>query len=175
LDEVVLELIDTAGLESARDAISEQAQRLRLEQGETADFTIWCHDLSTISEPRPDRQVDLLLGTKADRTPLRKANLLAVSGVTGEGLAELRERLVSAARHSRRPSTLAPSWSRCRHHVVACRQHLERCSELVREGDSPELVALELRLGLEQLGELVGAVYTDDLLDRVFSRFCIGK
>ena len=35
--------------------------------------------------------------------------------------------------------------------------------------------ALELRLALEQLGTLVGAVYTDDLLDRIFSQFCIGK
>jgi tRNA modification GTPase len=41
--------------------------------------------------------------------------------------------------------------------------------------DSPELLALELRGGLAQLGELVGAVFTDDLLDRIFSRFCIGK
>ena len=38
-----------------------------------------------------------------------------------------------------------------------------------------ELVAAELRLALDELGKVVGAVYTDDLLDRVFSRFCIGK
>jgi len=42
-------------------------------------------------------------------------------------------------------------------------------------GPEPELLALELRLTLEELGAMVGAVYTDDLLDRVFSRFCIGK
>jgi tRNA modification GTPase len=41
--------------------------------------------------------------------------------------------------------------------------------------EPPELLALELRSTLEQLGEMVGAVYTDDLLDRIFSRFCIGK
>jgi tRNA modification GTPase len=34
---------------------------------------------------------------------------------------------------------------------------------------------LELRLALQELGAMVGAVYTDDLLDRIFSRFCIGK
>jgi tRNA modification GTPase len=37
------------------------------------------------------------------------------------------------------------------------------------------LLALELRLAIEEVGAMVGAVYTDDLLDRVFSRFCIGK
>jgi tRNA modification GTPase len=41
--------------------------------------------------------------------------------------------------------------------------------------EPPELLALELRSALQQLGELAGMVYTTDLLDRVFSRFCIGK
>ena len=38
-----------------------------------------------------------------------------------------------------------------------------------------ELVAAELRRALSELGKVVGAVYTDDILDRIFSRFCIGK
>ena len=41
--------------------------------------------------------------------------------------------------------------------------------------DPPEVLALELRARLDELGAIVGAVYTDDLLDRIFSRFCIGK
>ena len=70
---------------------------------------------------------------------------------------------------------LAPSLSRCRAHVEACLTHLRRAHALVLEDDPPEMLALELRETLEQLGEMVGAVYTDDLLDRIFSRFCIGK
>ena len=38
-----------------------------------------------------------------------------------------------------------------------------------------ELIAVELRTALHELGKVVGAVYTDDLLDRIFSKFCIGK
>ena len=41
--------------------------------------------------------------------------------------------------------------------------------------EPPEVLALDLRETLAQLGEMVGAVYTEDLLDRIFSRFCIGK
>jgi tRNA modification GTPase len=70
---------------------------------------------------------------------------------------------------------LAPSLSRCKHHVQACLDHLRRAHAIVLEEDPPEILALELRETLQQLGEMVGAVYTDDLLDRVFSRFCIGK
>ena len=46
---------------------------------------------------------------------------------------------------------------------------------MVRLGGAPELAALELRGALDELGEMVGAIYTDELLDRIFSRFCIGK
>jgi len=45
----------------------------------------------------------------------------------------------------------------------------------VREGLGEEIVAAEIRIALVELGKVVGTIYTDDILDRVFSRFCIGK
>jgi tRNA modification GTPase len=59
--------------------------------------------------------------------------------------------------------------------VEASLGHLRRAHAVVLFEDPPELLAVELREALEQLGEMVGAVYTDDLLDRIFSRFCVGK
>jgi tRNA modification GTPase len=59
--------------------------------------------------------------------------------------------------------------------VEACVEHLRRVHESVLFEEPLELVTLELRGAVDQLGEMVGAVYTDDLLDRIFSRFCIGK
>ena len=59
--------------------------------------------------------------------------------------------------------------------LPACLDHLRQAHRIVLNEELPELLALELRLTLEELGAMVGAVYTDDLLDRVFSRFCIGK
>jgi tRNA modification GTPase len=70
---------------------------------------------------------------------------------------------------------LAPSQSRCRHHVQACLARLREAYDLVAADQPPELLALTLREAIEQLGEMTGAVYTNDLLDRIFSRFCIGK
>ncbi len=52
---------------------------------------------------------------------------------------------------------------------------LRRAHQMVLFGEAPELVALELRGALDELGEMTGAIHTDDLLDRIFSRFCIGK
>jgi len=59
--------------------------------------------------------------------------------------------------------------------VQCCLDYLRKAHAHVLNEDPPELLALELRCALEDLGEMVGAVYTDDLLDRIFSRFCIGK
>jgi tRNA modification GTPase len=99
---------------------------------------------------------------------------VATSAATGMGLDSLRTLLGERAKALARPA-LAPSVSRCRHHVAACLERLRRAHQMVLFGEPPELVALELRGALDELGEMVGAVYTDDLLDRIFSRFCIGK
>ena len=72
-------------------------------------------------------------------------------------------------------AVLAPSLSRCRHHVEICLEHLAASARHCVVQDPPELRRLEVRGALDQLGEMVGAVYTDDLLDRIFSRFCLGK
>jgi tRNA modification GTPase len=52
---------------------------------------------------------------------------------------------------------------------------LARARNLAAAGAGEELVAAELRAALDGLGQVAGAVYTDDVLDRVFNRFCIGK
>ncbi len=98
----------------------------------------------------------------------------ATSARTGAGIAALRSLLGEKALNARR-GALAPSLSRCRHHVEACLKHLRAAHSIVLFDDPAELLALELRLALEQLGEMIGTIHTDDLLDRIFSRFCIGK
>jgi len=113
------------------------------------------------------------VATKCDLQPA-PSGLMATSAVTQLGLGELRSFLADWARAHRQPA-LAPSSSRCRDHVRTCMEHLRSAHGLVLDEDSPELLALELRGALEALGQMVGAVYTDDLLDRIFSRFCIGK
>jgi tRNA modification GTPase len=97
--------------------------------------------------------------------------------VTGEGLdrlvATIAERLGEQRRGSRQfvDSTAA----RSRSSLIRARDSLRRAHESAAAGLGDELTSLEIRDALDALGEIVGAVYTDDLLDRVFSRFCIGK
>jgi tRNA modification GTPase len=175
---VSLELKDTAGWRSGTNGVEGQAQQLGRQQAEQADLVLLCVEGGT-----PTAQERRLL-TDHDRTMVgiaTKCDLvqpspgwLATSVVTRAGLAALRELLADRGRQHHRPA-LAPSLSRCRHHLDACLEHLRRAHAIALHEDPPEILALELRGALDELGAMVGAVYTDDLLDRIFSRFCIGK
>ncbi|OAI48366.1 tRNA modification GTPase TrmE [Planctomycetaceae bacterium SCGC AG-212-F19] len=186
LDGVAIELVDTAGWQESVDSIDTQAQHLGRTEAAEADLRLLCVEAGeelTKTEQEllyQSAPPTLLLKTKCDVTPADVTQAgplgagLNTSAVTGTGLAELRAVLAERARVHAQPS-LAPSLSRCRGHVAACLNHLRRAHEMTLFEEPPELLALEIRLALDQLGEMVGAVYTDDLLDRIFSRFCIGK
>jgi tRNA modification GTPase len=177
IDGTMVELVDTAGWHPDTDGIDGQAQALGREQAEKADLVLLCLDarLTPTDAEETQRAAPpvVAIATKCDLGPA-PPDLLATSAVKGTGLGELRKLLADRARAHRRPA-LAPSLSRCRHHVEACLTHLRQAHAFVVDQEPPELLALELRCALEELGAMVGAVYTDDLLDRIFSRFCIGK
>ena len=172
---VAVELIDTAGWQEAGDTVEAQAQALSREQAGRADLLVWCTEAGTPAERREELNAVPVVpvATKCDLAAA-PAGVLATSAVSGAGLAELRELLEERAKAFARPA-LAPSLSRCRHHVEACLERLRSAHSTVLFEDPPEILAADLRAALEHLGEMVGAVYTDDLLDRIFSRFCIGK
>jgi tRNA modification GTPase len=198
---VTVELIDTAGWQDATDTIAEQAQRLGREQATRADVILWCVEPGGTFDPADEARLRatgaevLRVETKTDLAsrvsndpgfiddpgsalknpsvgtggPPIPASVIAPNG-TDALRAALTERVASLAR-----SPLAPSQSRCRHHIEACIARLREAHRHAVFDDPPELLALALRSALEPLGEMVGAVYTNDLLDRIFSRFCIGK
>jgi tRNA modification GTPase len=193
LDGAAVDLIDSAGRQpvppvltsddadgGTTETIDQQAQRLGREQADAADLLLLCVEAGQV----PHGEEQLLLGrqgprpvvgvaTKCDLHPA-ESGWLATSAVTGAGLDALRERIKQKVQALRQPP-MAPSGSRCRHHVRAALGYLGRAYQMVQEEDPPELLAVELRGALDELGAMVGAIYTDDLLDRIFSRFCIGK
>lgn len=175
LGSAAAELVDTAGWGAASDAVGAQAQQLGRGEASNADLLLVCREPGDEAPfELPDGAgLRLEIGTKSDlgRHP---DGMLATSATTGDGLEALRESLAKHACTRARPA-LAPSTSRCRAHVQACLDHLRRAHGAALFEETPELLALELRGALDELGALVGAVYTDDLLDRIFSRFCVGK
>jgi tRNA modification GTPase len=177
--DVTVELIDTAGRQPAHGSIENQAQVLGQGQAEQADLVLHCidaqcpPDASEAEALSASSESVIGVATKCDLAP-PPVGLLPTSAPTGLGVKALRELLAERARAHVHPG-LAPSLSRCRHHVDASLVHLRQAHAAVLYQDPAEVLALELRGAIDQLGEMVGAIYTDDLLDRIFSRFCIGK
>jgi tRNA modification GTPase len=129
---------------------------------------------------------DIVAFTKADllRVPQqppatpRGIATVSTSSHTGEGLDELcahiRARLHAVA-VAQQGQFIASTAERCRESIRLAQSAIVRAREVVGEESGDELAAAELRIALAELGKVVGAVYTDDLLDRIFSTFCIGK
>jgi tRNA modification GTPase len=102
---------------------------------------------------------------------------ISTSSVAGTGLDNLRAALRHAvlAAAGSGGDVVAGTAVRCRESLRLAAECLERAQEIVYTGGGEELVAAEVRVALEQLGRVAGAVYTEDVLDRIFSRFCVGK
>ena len=186
---VEIELIDTAGWQGAEDTISDQAQRLGREQADRADLILWCVETGIEFGPASEALLTatgakvIRVWTKSDLGSQEPGDggqdsgdgqPVPVSVVSPGGVDALRN-VLSETSASLARSPLASSQSRCRHHVAVCLAELNRARESVTTHDPPELTAASLRAVIDQLGEMTGAVYTNDLLDRIFSRFCIGK
>jgi tRNA modification GTPase len=184
-----IKLVDTAGWHDADAAIDRQAQTLRNEQFEQADLIVWC---TAIDCDADNRTIDVQLKsclkeqgttvleatTKSDRAANRGAvDSLSVSAHSGHNLDALIDAVVAAFE---RPQTgerqmLGSTASRCRDSLEHAIGSLISARQAAECGEGQEIISIEIRAALDALGTILGTVYTDDILDRIFSRFCIGK
>ena len=190
------QLIDTAGVESSRAADSPggMAQRSAGQQADAADVLVVCLDstrpLNTWEQSQIATAAErprLLVLTKCDAPrglrvdgfdPLASADtILETSALSGTGLEALREAIqaLAACGSPGEGSVVAATATRSRESLRLAADALARAAAANSQRLGEELIAAEVRLALAEIGKVVGAVYTDDILDRVFSRFCIGK
>ncbi len=101
---------------------------------------------------------------------------IVISAATGEGLDALRARLLALAGWQAAAEGQFIARARHVHALQRARGHLQAAAEHARLGNAAlELLAEELRLAHDALGEITGAFSADDLLGAIFARFCIGK
>ncbi len=128
--------------------------------------------------PAIDPARELLVLNKADLgappPALPRRHWLAVSALTGAGLPRLRARIALLARRRAGDPESALS-AREREAAAAAAAGLDRAGRAIAEGLAEEFVALELREALDALSDAAGTVTTEEILDRVFAKFCIGK
>ncbi len=119
-----------------------------------------------------DGASDDLHGPLADRRPM-----VITSSVTGQGLELLRAELrrMALAAETVTGDVVAGTAARCHESILRAGESLSNARDLVRTKSGEEFIAAEIRTALDELGKVVGAVYTEDVLERIFSRFCVGK
>jgi tRNA modification GTPase len=103
--------------------------------------------------------------------------ILDVSCLTGQGIESLKDTIKNLAWAGSAGSEQIEIMINSRHQEVLARarEATLRTLEALQSGRTLELVALELRIAVNAIGEIVGKTATEDLLDTIFSQFCIGK
>ncbi len=173
LDGYKIVLVDTAGLRETGSKAEVLGIERALESADRADLVLWLHDLTAEGGVRP-RPRALVVGTKLDLVSgaLPAEVDVAVSAMTGDGLAELTGLMAGRVRAAvPRPQELSVS----RREDGELRFASAALRAALQDGLELELVAEHLRAAANALARITGAVGVEDLLDVIFSRFCIGK
>jgi tRNA modification GTPase len=189
---VKVRIVDTAGFRSPADIIEREGIDRVRNKIPWADIVLWVLDNSNTYSPEDeevweaikDKQV-LAVVNKSDLPPRVQTNLLAQKGLPwlaicalmGSGLEDLKARLYELflSKGCRDDGRMLVTNARHRDALLRADEAVERAIACMNNGESVEFVAFELREALASLGEITGETCTEEILDGIFSRFCIGK
>jgi tRNA modification GTPase len=170
-------LVDTAGLRDSDERIERMGIEISKRYLDAADLILFCRDTDPERLPDVGQKPVVEVVTKSD-LPDRPSGRPAVSVVTGEGLAELRHRLAEVAfGRLLALGDVAPVVTRARHRAAleTAVLELDNFWGARESGVDAAATATHLRAAVAALDDLIGAVTPEDVLDRVFAAFCVGK
>jgi len=195
LDGIPVRLADTAGLRESLDPVEKigvERSRGLLESAElvlylidgaadiTAEDTAFINELKQTARRKPL----LTLWNKADISPLPPpaetgGDYISISAKTGEGIAKLEAAIVQTIQEcfntADERTAVSLGTVRQKNLVEAAAAALEETLALAEQGQPLDLIAPRLREAVNSLGEITGEVSTADILEKMFSKFCVGK
>lgn len=186
---VPLKILDTAGIRHSHDVVEQEGVRRSIAAIGSADIVLLVLDGSQPLTTEDRRAMEETHG-KHVIAVINKSDLprkieqmkepetqVSISCLTGEGLEGLKRALSNLVKQGT-ISSREHVWAVNQRHKTALEQtkeSLQRALESTTGGLSPEFIALDLRGALDSLGQIIGATYTEDILERIFNDFCIGK
>ena len=193
-------LLDTAGIEAVEtsdnnddDHPQQLAQAMTRDALEQAELVLLCVETNaTFTESerrflRKNADRTMIVYTKSDlwaatlqakeiSDESREVHVVTSSATTGEGLPQLLGAIQSRLQCDHRYGEVVPATAlRCRESLFHAAESLQNALHLAESSHDDLLTATEIRIALEHIGQMTGAVHNDEILDRIFSRFCIGK
>jgi len=186
IDGLAVELVDTAGLREDPDRIEAEGIRRAREAMLSADAVLWIQDATEPGETQlredvPEGAEIIIVRNKIDLCddPAGEATdsgkTINLSAKTGAGIDALHVRLREAAGYK---NLGEGAFTARKRHIDALKRaagHFGAGQKALQEARAGELLAEELRLAQQALGEITGTISSDDLLGRIFADFCIGK
>lgn len=195
-DEIVLgginfRFIDTAGLRETEDIIEAMGVERTRERMKKASLIIYLFDLMHTSPEeieKEDAHLQVLgvpyikVGNKVDKADkellnaLSKQDFVLISAANKTNIQDLKDRILSQFQvKTVKTGDVLVTNLRHYHNLLQTYDALQRVLEGMSQGITGDFLAMDIRQALHYLGEITGTITTDDLLDNIFSKFCIGK
>lgn len=191
---IPLRLMDTAGFQRVNDEVERLGINLTKQKLKESDFVLIVidqsrplgqDDLDTILQSKGKKalivinKIDLpsKLDQGADSEALSLFPSVNISALTGQGLDQLKKAMKDCILKGRLDTTSSHAVPnlRHRHALNDALQFFKDAEQRTREEAPMEIIALELRSGLDALGGITGETTSEDVLDSIFSQFCLGK
>lgn len=191
---IPLRLMDTAGLRETQDEVESIGIRFTMKRLESSQMVLFVVDVSAGEFKEDIKILDkirnkkmIVIGNKIDsvdkkamdsfRTLFEKMTKVEISALYDRGVEELRQTIYNEATGQKTDELTEIVLSNTRHKISLeqARDAIMKAEETLKEGLSKEFIAVELKEAIERLGEITGVVTAEDVLDRIFSQFCIGK
>jgi len=191
-DGLLFKLIDTAGLRQTEDRVEAEGVKRSVQAFEQADLVVYLKDLSVPMDEHERREIAdyqrkavntpfLLIGTKMDiarQNGEERINYdVKISAPADQNIDHLKKLMKQRALESKDydTSSLLVTSSRHRDALQKARRHVESALQALEQGLTGDFLSIDLRAALRELGTITGEITSEDLLDSIFSRFCIGK
>lgn len=192
---IPLKLVDTAGIRATSDKIEKTGVELARKKALEAELLIVVldgsavldnDDMEVLNEAKHKKALLILnksdIGTKIRYVDLSgyadEERMIHTSAKLGTGIEELKDKireLLTGESQATEASEIVLTELRHKLAIEKARDSLISFLEVLDKGESPEFLALDLRVALDSLGEITGEVTTEDILGRIFSKFCVGK
>lgn len=183
IDGLAVELVDTAGLREDPDHIEAEGMRRARKALRNADAVLWIQDATEPERGTLDEDLSAdvpvtVVRNKVDLTgeaPGVRDGVVYLSAKSGAGIDALRARIRDLAGYEDIGEGAFTARKRHLDALALAAEHFLAGQTALQEARAGELLAEELRLSQQALGEITGTVTSDELLGKIFSEFCIGK
>jgi tRNA modification GTPase len=184
MDGIQFNLIDTAGLRLTEDVVEKEGVRRSRLKIEESDLVLEVEDLtdgnSSYDEfvKRVPKDKLIKAYNKMDLSSTGKDDGLSVSAKTGENMNLLHNEIVAKAKgliRAGESSDLIISNSRHRDLLLKSCEYLVNAKNQIEQGGGNELISFEIRAAMDSISEIIGKTTSVDILNNIFTRFCIGK